>query len=137
MKFFIDGDTDPTQCSTGLEDYAGGAWAFQHALRSDPAPQPLTFSAPYFGYPYCSSSDGTKASPFAVETAPSHALYRWHLPDPIIFAESLRVTLQQIGAWDHGLFERSDDISSVAYRYQTGGQAEGYRLPPREERRPR
>jgi hypothetical protein len=137
VKFFLDGESDPTQCSTGLEDYAGGAWAFQDALRSDPAPVPLTFSAPYFGYPYFSASDGTKASPFAVETAPSHGLYRWHLPDPIIFTESLRVTLQQIGAWNHGLFERSDDISSVAYWYQTGGTVDGYRLPDREARRPR
>ncbi len=44
VKFFIDSDGDhPTQCSTGLEDYAGGAWAFQDALRTDPPPKPITF----------------------------------------------------------------------------------------------
>lgn len=136
VKFFIDGDEHPTQCTTGLEDYAGGAWAFQDALRADPAPQPITFSAPFFGYPYHSVRDDTAASPFAVETAPSHGLYRWHLPDPVLFTDSLRVTLQQIGAWDHGLFERSDDISSVAYWYQAGAAVASV-LPERTARVPR
>ena len=91
LKFFIDDDGDfATQSSTGLEDYAGGAWAFQDALRRDPAPKPITFSAPYFGYPYYSSTDSTKASPFATPTLPSHGMYRWHLLDPIVFTERLR-----------------------------------------------
>lgn len=34
VKFYIDGDDEhPTICGTGLEDYAGGAWAFQDRLR--------------------------------------------------------------------------------------------------------
>ena len=48
-----------------------------------------------------------------------HAVYRWHLPDPIWFERDLRVTVQQIGVCDEGLFERTDDIFSVAYWYQT------------------
>jgi hypothetical protein len=138
VKFYLDDDEDhPTQVSTGLEDYAGGAWAFQDALSRDPAPTPITFSAPYFGYPYYSAADTTKASPFAVPKAPDHALYRWHLPDPVIFTRALRVTLQQIGAWDHGLFERSDDISSTAYWYQTGRHAPFPELPSVVARTPR
>jgi hypothetical protein len=139
VKFYLDSDGDhPTQCSTGLEDYAGGAWAFQDALRTDPAPRPVTFSAPYCGYPFYSDRDTTAASPFATSVAQSHGMYRWHLPDPVIFGERLKVTLQQIGAWDHGLFERADDISSVAYWYQDpGGQNSLPGLPPREQRRPR
>jgi hypothetical protein len=138
VKFFIDGDEDfPTQCSTGLEDYAGGAWAFQDQLSNDPAPRALPFSAPYFGYPHVTATDETKASPFTVEMVPNHAMYRWHLPDPILFTSGLRVTLQQIGAWDHGLFERSDDISSTAYWYQTGGHVPFPALPDRRMRRPR
>jgi hypothetical protein len=138
VKFFIDDDSQyPTQVSTGLEDYAGGAWAFQDALSSDPAPVPITFNAPYFGYPYYSAEDASKASPFATPTAPSHAVYRWHLPDPVIFTSRLRITLQQIGAWDHGLFERSDDISSVAYWYQTGTHAPFPPLPDAGARKPR
>lgn len=124
VKFFVDGDTThPTLCSTGLEDYAGGAWGFQDELRTAPEPELITFSAPYFGYPYNSHRDTTKASPFSTQALPEHGLYRWHLPDPIYFDDSLRVTLQQIGAWDHGLFERTDDISTVAYWYQTGAHA--------------
>jgi hypothetical protein len=140
LKFYLDDDQAyPTQCSTGLEDYAGGAWAFQDALRRDPAPNPITFSAPYCGYPYYSTHDETQASPFATPTAQSHGMYRWHLPDPVIFTSRLRVTLQQIGAWDHGLFERNDDISTVAYWYQAGPADQNVRprLPPRDLRRPR
>jgi hypothetical protein len=120
VKFFLDGDTElPTLCSTGLEDYAGGAWAFQDELRHDPEPVPITFSAPYCGYPFFSDRDDTRAGTFIQSTAPMHAVYRWHLPDPIWFERELRVTVQQIGVWDKGLFERSDDIFSVAYWYQT------------------
>ena len=125
-------------CSTGLEDYAGGAWAFQDALRNDPPPVPLTFSAPYCGYPFFSAEDTTRASPFATNTLQSHGMYRWHLPDPVIFHQRLKITLQQIGAWDHGHFERSDDITSVAYWYQLPGGANDLpSLPSREYRRPR
>ncbi|MBW8731256.1 MAG: DUF2961 domain-containing protein [Terrabacter sp.] len=120
VKFFVDGDTDlPTLCSTGLEDYAGGAWAFQDDLRKDPEPVPLTFSAPYCGYPYFSTRDETRAATFIQSTAPMHAVYRWHLPDPVWFERDFRATLQQIGVWDKGLFERTDDVFSVAYWYQT------------------
>lgn len=138
VKFYLDDDTDyPSQCSTGLEDYAGGAWAFQDALRVDPPPVALTFSAPYCGYPFYSATDTTGASPFLTSTLQSHGMYRWHLPDPIIFRDRLEVTLQQIGAWDHGHFERSDDISTVAYWYQATGENSVVPLPPRAHRRPR
>ena len=45
--------------------------------------------------------------------------YRWHIQDPICFDEDLRVTIQQIGVGYRGLFERQDDVASVAYWYQT------------------
>ncbi|MBM2614944.1 DUF2961 domain-containing protein [Actinoplanes sp. LDG1-06] len=138
VKFFVDGDTDfPTLCSTGLEDYAGGAWAFQDELRADPEPEVKTFSAPYFGYPFRSTQDTTKASPFSTAAAPMHGLYRFHGPDPIYFDERLRVTLQQIGAWDHGLFERSDDISTTAYWYQDTPSGALPALPDASARWPR
>ncbi|MBO0981519.1 glycoside hydrolase family 172 protein [Microbacterium sp. SD291] len=138
VKFFVDDDSDlPTLCSTGLEDYAGGAWAFQDALRAEPEPQPIRFSAPYFGYPFASGKDETKASEFWTPMLPMHAVYRWHLPDPIYFHERLKVTVQQIGTWDHGLFERTDDIATTAYWYQTelGGRFPD--LPSARERIPR
>ncbi|GAA0598662.1 DUF2961 domain-containing protein [Kribbella sandramycini] len=139
VKFYLDDDDAyPTQCSTGLEDYAGGAWAFQDALRVDPPPVALTFSAPYCGYPFYSAEDRTGASPFLTSTLQSHGMYRWHLPDPVIFHSTLKVTLQQIGAWDHGHFERADDISTVAYWYQPLADANVLpALPPTAQRRPR
>jgi hypothetical protein len=138
VKFYLDDDSEyPTQVSTGLEDYAGGAWAFQNALSNDPAPSPIPFSAPYFGYPHYGTEDTSQASPFATPMAPNHAVYRWHLPDPIVFTSRLKVTLQQIGAWDHGLFERSDDIFSTAYWYQTGAHTPFPTLPSAAERKPR
>ncbi|UNX53748.1 DUF2961 domain-containing protein [Georgenia sp. TF02-10] len=138
VKFFVDDDDAlPTLCSTGLEDYAGGAWAFQDALRAEPAPQVLTFSAPYCGYPQYQRRDTTRASGFVPDAPPMHGLYRWHVPDPVYFDERLRVTVQQIGAWDHGLFERSDDVSTVAYWYQEGPAAPFPELPPAAQRAPR
>jgi hypothetical protein len=138
VKFFVDDDTThPTLCSTGLEDYAGGAWAFQDELRTSPAPEILTFSAPYCGYPFHSTRDATQASPFSTEMAPMHGLYRWHLPDPIHFQKRLKVTLQQIGAWDHGLFERQDDIATTAYWYEQGTSTPFPELPAAAQRWPR
>lgn len=138
VKFFVDDDDQyPSLCSTGLEDYAGGAWGFQDELRTDPEPEVLTFSAPYFGYPFHSHRDGTKASPFSTAMAPMHGLYRWHLPDPIYFTNRLKVTLQQIGAWDQGLFERQDDVSTTAFWYQSNPGGVGGSLPSAVERWPR
>jgi hypothetical protein len=138
VKFFLDGDSElPTLCSTGLEDYAGGAWAFQDELRTSPEPKPIPFSAPYCGYPFFSTRDETGAAPFIQSTAPMHAVYRWHLPDPIYFERDLRVTVQQIGTWDKGLFERTDDIFSVAYWYQSEPHTPFPMLPDAQGRVPR
>ncbi|WP_314146636.1 glycoside hydrolase family 172 protein [uncultured Leifsonia sp.] len=137
LKFYIDGDsTHPTICGTGLEDYAGGAWAFQDVLTSEREPEVYTFSAPYFGYPHRQVNDTTKRSPYSTAMPPTHGLYRWHFPDPIYFQEDLRVTLQQIGHDGHHLFERSDDVTTTAYWYQTGTHAPFPTLPDVLERRP-
>ncbi|MFM2077935.1 MAG: hypothetical protein RJA49_1825 [Actinomycetota bacterium] len=82
VKMFLDDDTDlPTWCGTGLEDYVGTAWGMgahqtplqgvQLLVTDDAAGRPMPDMA---------------------------AFYRWHLPDPVIFRDSLRVTIQQIGA---------------------------------------
>lgn len=121
VKFYIDGDDEfPTLCGTGTEDYVGGAWCFG---------DDETYSTPYLGYPHSSGEDGP---------VHNHGLYRWHVPDPIRFTEDLRVTVQQIGA-NHkdGYFERSDDVSSVAYWYQREPHAAFPELPDRSDRRPR
>lgn len=138
VKFYIDGDTQhPTICGTGLEDYVGGAWAFQDRLSSEVEPNVQTFSAPFSGYPQRLLSDGSRQSVYATPMAPVHSMYRWHLPDPIYFESDLRVTLQQIGQVGHGLFERSDDVSTVAYWYQIPPHAPFPTMPDRDARRPR
>src|SRR5690349_13055902 len=48
-------------------------------------------SAPYGGAPLVVSS-GRGPNPEFV------GFYRWHLPDPLMFERSLKVTIQQIGA---------------------------------------
>ncbi|MCI5762699.1 MAG: DUF2961 domain-containing protein [Ligilactobacillus agilis] len=131
FKFFIDKDEDyPTVTSTGAEDYFGGAWAFQEQPYGE-LPHTITYSTMYQGYPYHSNQDHTrdrfsagKSDPNSVHACgndglPSHALYRWHLPDPIAFSKGLKVTFQDIGNDDIGLYERSDDVSTVAYWYQS------------------
>jgi hypothetical protein len=47
------------------------------------------------------------------------SLYRWHVRDPIRFEDDLRITIQALG-WQRGKFlPLQDDISSVAFWYQT------------------
>ena len=54
FKFYIDGDGKyPTWCSTGAEDYFGGAWSFaefdEHGRMHE-----RTFTGPYLGFPFYS-----------------------------------------------------------------------------------
>jgi hypothetical protein len=81
VKMYLDGDdAHPTWCGTGLEDYVGSAWGMgAHAT-------------PLQGAPLIRQPPQSRGMPDYV------SFYRWHLPDPIVYRESLRVTLQQIGA---------------------------------------
>jgi hypothetical protein len=82
VKMYLDDDAgQPTWCGTGLEDYVGTAWGMApHAV-------------PLQGVPL------ERRDPAASRPMPDFvSFYRWHLPDPIVFRERLRVTLQQIGA---------------------------------------
>lgn len=136
MKFYIDDDDDfPTICGTGLEDYFGGAWGFRKKL-PDGTLGYETYCTPYLGYPFCSSDDHTLGA-WPSACVPMHTFYRWHLPDPIRFEERLRVTIQQIGVSNIGLFERQDDYSSVAYWYQSEPHNTFPKLPDADKRKPR
>ncbi|GAB2539389.1 glycoside hydrolase family 172 protein [Gracilibacillus alcaliphilus] len=119
VKFYMDGDKDyPTICGTGMEDYFGGAWSF--ATQENGKTVENTYCTPYMGYPYYSKADDTVHFPFHNDDVPPmRGFYRWHIPDPIRFEEELKVTIQQIGVYKNGLFERQDDVCSVAYWYQT------------------
>ncbi|HEN8392527.1 TPA: DUF2961 domain-containing protein [Enterococcus faecium] len=149
FKFYIDGDEDfPTITSTGAEDYFGGAWAF-HKKNFGERAYAQNFNTLFMGYPFQSKRDHTrdyfsagKPNPnpvhgFGDDALPMHGLYRWHLPDPISFKENLRVTFQTLGNDDIKLYERQDDISSVAYWYQKEPHEFFEKLLDREERIPR
>ncbi|MBW3081406.1 glycoside hydrolase family 172 protein [Bifidobacterium saguinibicoloris] len=137
IKFYIDGDGEyPTACSTGTEDYFGGAWSFA-GVRDGRAVE-RTFCAPYFGYPFHATHDDGVFNPYHDDSCPPmRGLYRWHIPDPVRFREGLRVTLQQIGSGYEGAFERQDDVSSVAYWYQSEPHAPFPPLPEGRARHPR
>jgi hypothetical protein len=135
VKFYLDGETHPTICGTGAEDYIGFAWGLEEGC------------APDHGCSLCDDVLGL------------YAMYRFHIRDPIYFNKSLRVTIQQIGyggtelARDHfgydfrqtmaaGLdkmdqtcyFDRSDDYCSVAFWYQELPTRPFPDLPAKEDR---
>ena len=123
IKFYLDGDADhPTICGTGTEDYFGGAWGFGG---DDPAAAE-PYSTPFLGYPLCRVKPGE---------VPRHALYRWHVLDPIRFQRDLKVTIQALGWWPDGTFQPlTDDVASVAYWYQAEPHAPFPELPLIHER---
>lgn len=137
LKFFIDGDDQyPTICGTGMEDYFGGAWSF--AVTHNGIMAEKNFAMPQFGYPYYSRDDELVVNPYHnTDCLPMRGFYRWHLSDPILFEKDMRVTLQQIGTSHNGLFERQDDLCSVAYWYQSEPHQAFLPLPLRKDRLPR
>ena len=137
VKFYLDGDKEyPTICGTGTEDYFGGAWSFARCLGEKMEEQ--TYSTLYLGYPFYSRDDTDIQNDYHnADCPPMRAFYRFHLPDPIMFQEDIRVTLQQIGSCHAGIFERQDDVATVAYWYQTEPHQEFRPLPSAQERWPR
>jgi hypothetical protein len=128
VKFFIDGDKPdaPTICGTGTEDYFGGAWGFVMDHARDMSPQ--TYSTPFLGYPQAVYAPSDRSDRRKRPQVPAHALYRWHIPDPIRFQRDLRVSIQALGWWPTGKLQPlTDDIASVAYWYQS---LPGMRLRP-------
>lgn len=109
MKFYLDGDTDyPTICGTGTEDYFCGSYNFENPQTH----QYQTFTTPYSGLCQVIRPDGVYAS------QTRFGLYRWHIADPVYFAEERRVTIQALG-WRSGgrYLPLQDDMVSVAYFY--------------------
>ncbi|NLG99979.1 MAG: DUF2961 domain-containing protein [Chloroflexi bacterium] len=112
---FIDDDNEgrrwpPTLHGTGTEDYFNTAWA------------PRTkFDSPFFGLP----------KPGGREFSGYISWYRWHIPDPVRFARSIRVSIE------HGhANRRSDDYASTAYWYQLEPH-KPFDILPMEQRLPR
>jgi hypothetical protein len=115
FKAYLDDDKEfPTICGTGTEDYFGGAWGFGS-----------NYSAPFLGYPLGDSK---------WEPGTRHGLYRFHVLDPIRFEKKIRLTMQALGWRSYGRYlPLQDDISSVAYWYQTYPAKPFPKLPSRDE----
>ncbi len=126
IKFYIDGDEKfPTINGTGTEDYFCGAYDFDAG-----PPDALhyqEFTTPYSGLPQVIRPDGH------YESQQRFGLYRWHIMDPIRFEKDLKVTIQALG-WRSGdrYLPLQDDISSVAYWYQTEPHAPFPKLPDKD-----
>jgi hypothetical protein len=110
--FFVDGAKLPSVQGTGTEDFFLGAWDF--------GGKPFAYR--FFGAPVVGKElMGSRWS-----------VYRFMLPSPITFKNSLRATIEHGTAND-----RSDSYYSVAYWYQTEPHAPFPPLPPVNERIPR
>jgi hypothetical protein len=92
FKVYMDGDTDfPTICGTGSEDWAGlshGSYENRYAYHGG-----------------------------ILSQGRFHAMYRWHLPDPIAWRKECRITIQQI-TWRGGYAETEDDWSTATFWYE-------------------
>ncbi|MFA5890311.1 MAG: DUF2961 domain-containing protein [Actinomycetota bacterium] len=110
MIFVDSQEWPPAIHGTGTEDYFGTAWG------------PSTpFHHPQYGQPLADRDDWAGFS----------SVYRFHAADPVMFEQSIRVSLEQGHAND-----RTDDYSSVAYWYQTGRREPLPPLPSIQDRRP-
>ena len=132
IKFYLDGDKDfPTVCGTGLEDYFCGSYDFNTLNKADGKRHYTPFSTPYSGLVQVLPPDKI------YEAGQSFGLYRWHIADPVRFEKNLKVTIQTLG-WQkkdgHSLYlQLADDISSVAFWYQTEPHKPFPKLPSRDE----
>jgi hypothetical protein len=124
IKFFLDGDGKfPTICGTGTEDYFCGSYDFENQETH----RYQEFTTPYSGLAQVIRPDGL------YESQQRFGLYRWHIMDPVRFDKDLKVTIQALG-WRSGgrYLPLQDDISSVAYWYQTEPHASFPKLPDKE-----
>jgi len=118
--FFIDGEKEPSLRGTGTEDYFCDGWGFREQ------------SGPFYGTPLWEGYD----------TGDRGSAYRWHIPDPIAFKDSLRVEIEHRGGQDFpdgtstGYIERDDVMSSVAFWYQVEPHKPWPALPTGPQRMP-
>ncbi|BDD05828.1 hypothetical protein AUTU_33110 [Aureibacter tunicatorum] len=88
---YVDGEDFPSTYGTGWEDYFTGGWYFQEG----------PFDGPYHGVVVLDKENGRVTA------------YRHHIPDPIPFKESIKVTME------HGhANEQKVDWSTTVFWYQ-------------------
>ncbi|MDR3734707.1 MAG: DUF2961 domain-containing protein [Acidobacteriaceae bacterium] len=125
IKFYIDGDKAfPTINGTGTEDYFNGSYNFENSEKK----QYEEFTSPYSGLAQVLKPDGL------YQSQQRFGMYRWHIVDPVRFDSDLRVTIQDLG-WQSGgrYLPLSDDISSVAFWYQTEPHTVFPKFPGRDQ----
>jgi len=126
IKFYLDGDDKfPTINGTGTEDYFCGSYDFDAGPPN--ALHYQEFTTPYSGLAQVIRPDGH------YDSQQRFGLYRWHIMDPIRFEKDLKVTIQALG-WRSGsrYLPLKDDISSVAFWYQTEPHAPFPKLPDKD-----
>lgn len=125
IKFFMDDDDEyPTICGTGTEDYFCGSYDFEDPFTHD---KYVDFSTPYGGF------YETKTKDMLYKVQKRFGMYRFHIADPIRFEKNLKVTIQALGWRDKGRYlPLQDDISSVAFWYQTLPTAKFPKLPEKD-----
>lgn len=123
IKFYLDGEEQPTICGTGTEDYFCGSYGFEHPVKHCYQ----EYTTPYAGFHQVIRPDGNFRS------QARFGMYRWHITDPIRFQQGIRATIQALG-WRTGgrYLPLQDDIASVAYWYQTLPTAPFRKLPERD-----
>lgn len=113
---FIDGEVwPPSLHGTGTEDYFCAAWGYPSGK----------YDAPYHGVSLAGPNQGP------LTYSGKWSMYRFHIEDPVYFAQSIRVTIEHGHANLH-----ASDYSSVAYWYQSEPHAPFPVLPPVAERLP-
>jgi len=103
VKMYRDGDqSDPTYCGTGLEDYVGSALGLgRHYAEFSGSPLKVAV---------------TKEETGSMENPALVSFYRWHIPDPVMFSDELRVTIQQIGGARQ--FKKGQERQAAEYRHK-------------------
>ena len=97
VKVYFDGETEPTICGTGTEDYLGSAWSMGE------------FAAPESGAPLVVGPSGTEAGGWSLVS-----YYRWHRQrSRSSFGDTAKVTLQQIGS---AAFRVGDDNALARFK---------------------
>jgi hypothetical protein len=124
VKYYVDGEKEPSTWGTGTEDYFLSAWGFTENHN------------PYSGCVFMSKGEE--------DLGARYTLYRWHVQDPLRFNKSFRFEIEHTGWISEdetesgkvdGHVEREDDIATVAFWYQTGKPKRFTELPSCEERK--
>ena len=126
MEFYMDGDTEfPALSDNATEDYFGGAWGFSKDPQNNRAEQESV--SPFRGLPLAYYRGPQAPRKFS--------LYRRHLLDSVGFRTDLKVTIQAPGWFpSHRYQPLTDDIASMAYRYQLEPHQPFAQLPGMNDR---